>query len=68
MVVNLRNSFRVSFITSEAPMPVPSVPELLTRVQSRPVWDGASISPADAQFPLVHVDWHEGHGFVLSDV
>lgn len=47
-------------------MPVPSVPELLTRVQSRPVWDGASISPEDAQFPLVHVDWHEGHGFVLQ--
>jgi len=47
-------------------MLVPSVPELLTRVQSRPVWDGASISPQDAQFPLVHVDWHEGHGFVLQ--
>ena len=47
-------------------MPFPSVPELLTRVQSRLVWDGASISPEDAQFPLVHVDWHEGHGFVLQ--
>lgn len=47
-------------------MPVPLVPEILTQVQSRPVWDGASISPEDAQFPLVHVDWHEGHGFVLQ--
>lgn len=47
-------------------MPVPSVPELLTQVQSRPVWDGGSISLEDAQFPLVHVDWHEGHGFVLQ--
>lgn len=66
MTVNLRNSFRVSFITSEAPAPVPSASELLTGVQSRPTWDGASISPADAQFPLVHVDWHEGHGFVVQ--
>jgi hypothetical protein len=55
--VNLRNSFRVSLITSEAPIPVPSVPELLIRVQSRPVWDGASISSEGAQFPLVHVNW-----------
>jgi hypothetical protein len=47
-------------------MPIPSVSGLLTGVQSRPVWDGASISPADAQFPLVHVDCHEGHGFVLQ--
>lgn len=47
-------------------MPIPSVAELLTGVQSRPAWDGASISPADSQFPLVHVAWHEGHGFVLQ--
>lgn len=66
MVVDLRNSFRVSFITSEGTMPIASVSELLTGVQSRPVWDGASISPAGAQFPLVHVDWHEGHGFILQ--
>ena len=51
---------------SEAPTPIPSALELLTQVQSRPVWDGASISPEGAQFPLVHVDWHEGHGFVLQ--
>jgi len=47
-------------------MPIPTVSELLDGVRSRPVWDGASISPMDAQFPLVHVDWHEGHGFVLQ--
>jgi hypothetical protein len=51
---------------SEAPTPIPSALELLTQVQSRPVWDGASISPEGAQFPLVHVDWHEGHGFVFQ--
>lgn len=66
MVVDLRNSFRVSFITSEGGLPIPSVSEVLTAVRSRPAWDGASISPADAQFPLVHLDWHEGHGFVLQ--
>ena len=51
---------------SEAPTPIPSALDLLTQVQSRPVCDGASISPEGAQFPLVHVDWHEGHGFVLQ--
>ena len=66
MIFELRNSFRASFITSEAALPTPSVSDLLTRVQSCPAWDGASISPADAQFPLVHLDWHTGHGFVLQ--
>jgi hypothetical protein len=66
MVADLRNSFRASFIMSEAPTPIPSPLDLLTQVQSRPVWDGASISPEGAEFPLVHVDWHEGHGFVLQ--
>jgi hypothetical protein len=46
-------------------MPIPSASELLNEVQSRPAWDGASISPVDTQFPLVHVDWHE-HGFVFQ--
>jgi hypothetical protein len=66
MIAELRNTFRVSFIMSETPTPIRSVLELLTQVQSRPVWDGASISPEGAQVPLVHVDWHEGHGFVLQ--
>jgi hypothetical protein len=66
MVADLRNSFRVSFIMSDAPTPIPSALELVTQVQSRPVWDGASISPEGAQFPVVHLDWHEGHGFVLQ--
>ncbi|MBI3049681.1 MAG: hypothetical protein HYY76_15360 [Acidobacteria bacterium] len=51
---------------SEAPMPIASASEILTEVQSRSAWDGASISPADAQCPLVHIDWHEGHGFVFQ--
>lgn len=51
---------------SDAPMPITSVPELLADVQSRPTWDGASISPADAEYPRVHLDWHEGHGFVFQ--
>ena len=66
MTPDLRNAFRVSFITSEGPMPIPSASELLIEVRSRPAWDGVSISPVDAQFPLVHLDWHEGHGFVLQ--
>jgi hypothetical protein len=47
-------------------MPTPPISELLSEVQSRPAWDRSSICPADAQFPLAHVDWHEGHGFVLQ--
>jgi hypothetical protein len=66
MIADIRNAFRVSFIMSEAPMPIPSASELLDEVQSRPAWDGASISPVDTQFPLVHVDWHDAHGFVFQ--
>ncbi len=66
MIAGLRNTFRVSFIMSDAPMPIASASELLADVRLRPVWDGASISPADAQYPRVHVDWYEGHGFVFQ--
>lgn len=66
MVAGPRDSFRVSFITSDGAVPIASVSELLTGVQSRPVWDGASISPEGDQFPLVHVDWHASHGFVFQ--
>ncbi len=66
MVADLRSSFRVSFITSDAPTPILSASELVTQVQSRRVWDGASISPEGAQFPVVRLDWHGGHGFVFQ--
>jgi hypothetical protein len=65
MIAELRNRFRASFILSDTPIPITSVKRLLTHVQSRPVWDRASIAPADANYPRVHIDWHEGHGFVL---
>ena len=66
MIADLRNAFRVSFIMSDAPMPIASASQLLADVQSRPVWDGASISPADEDYPRVHLDWHQGHGFVFQ--
>ena len=66
MIAELRNGFRASFIMSDAPIPITSAQDLLADVRSRPVWDGASISPADAEYPRVHVDWHEGHGFVFQ--
>ena len=66
MIAELRNGFRASFIMSDAPMSITSVPELLADVQSHPVWDGASISPANAEYPRAHLDWHEGHGFLLQ--
>lgn len=66
MVADFRNAFRVSFIMSDAPLPIPSVSELVRDVQSRPVWDGASIARADADYPRANFDWHEGHGFVFQ--
>lgn len=66
MIADFRNTFRASFIMSDAPTPIASASELLAEVQSRPVWDGASISPGDAGYPRVHLDWHKGHGFVCQ--
>ena len=66
MITELRHRFRASFIMSDAPMPITSVPELLGDIQSRPVWDGASIALAGGDYPRVHLDWHEGNGFVFQ--
>jgi hypothetical protein len=65
MSVDLQNAFRLSFVTGETALPIPPVSEILARLRSEPVWDGASIAPDD-QFPLLHVEWHEGHGFVIQ--
>ena len=66
MGVDFKHAFRLSFLTSETALPIPAVSEILARLRSGPVWDGASIAPADGQFPLLHVEWHEGHGFVIQ--
>ena len=66
MIGELRERFRASFITSDAPIPIASARDLLADIRSRPVWDGASISPVDAQYPRVHADWHEDRGFVFQ--
>jgi hypothetical protein len=66
MSIDLMDAFRLSFVTSETEIPIPAVSEILARLRSGPVWDVASIAPADSQFPLLHVEWHEGHGFVIQ--
>lgn len=66
MRVDQRSEFRLSFVTGETELPIPSVSDILARLQSGPVWDVASIVPADDQFPLLHVEWHEGKGFVIQ--
>ncbi len=66
MSFDLKNAFRLSFITGETELPMPPVSDILARLRSGPVWDGASIAPVDDQFPLLHVEWHEGHGFVIQ--
>lgn len=58
--------FRAPFMMSDAPMPITSVPERIADIQSRPAWDGASIVPADDDYPRVHLDWHEAAGFVFQ--
>lgn len=62
----LTNAFRLSFVTGETEPPIPPVSAILARLRSGPVWDGASIAPADEQFPRLHVEWHEGYGFVIQ--
>src|SRR5580658_4703781 len=66
MSVDLKNAYRLSFVTGEIALPIPPVSEILARLRSGPIWDGASIAPADHQFPLLHVEWHEGKGFVIQ--
>lgn len=57
---------RLSFVAGETALPVPSASEILARVRSGPVWDVASITPADDEFPLLHVEWHAESGFVIQ--
>ena len=63
---DLKNAFWLSFVTGETELPIPAVSQILARLRSGPVWDVASIAPADSQFPLLHVEWHEGHEFVVQ--
>ena len=60
------NAFRLAFVTDETDVPIPAVSQILKRLRSGPVWDVASIAPANNQYPLLHVEWHEGHGFVIQ--
>ena len=66
MSVDLRSTFRLSFVTSETGLPVPPVATILARLQSSPSWDAASISRVDDQFPRLHVEWQGGRGFVVQ--
>jgi len=66
MSVDLKNAFRLSFVTGETELAIPAVSAILARLRSSPIWDAASIAPADDQFPLLCVEWHEGHGFVIQ--
>ncbi len=45
MIAELRNRFRASFIKSDAPMPITSVPDLLADVQSRRYGTGRRSRP-----------------------
>lgn len=60
MSIDLKSAFRLSFITGETELPIPALSEILARLRSGPVWNVASIAPAGDQFPLLHVEWHNG--------
>jgi len=66
MTAGLRTSLRLSFVASEAELPVPPVSELLAQIRSTLPWDVASIHPAAGEFPRLHVDWHDGQGFTIQ--
>ena len=65
MSAELRNAFRLSFLSSAGELPVPPVSAVLARVRSSPPWDASSIFPAGEQFPRLDVEWHR-QGFVLQ--
>ena len=44
MSAELKNAFRLSFVTGETELPIPAVSEILARLRSGPVWDRASIA------------------------
>jgi len=63
MSENHRPFFKLSFVSSEARIALPSAPEVLARVRSVESWDEASICPAQSDFPRVHISWHDSEGF-----
>jgi hypothetical protein len=66
MASDQRRDFALSFVTTETERPAPPASAILEQVRSRPAWDSASISPIDAQFPLLHVEWREGLGYMVQ--
>jgi hypothetical protein len=50
MSVDLKNVFRLSFVTGETELPIPAVSEILARVRLGPVWDVASITLPTTSF------------------
>jgi hypothetical protein len=62
-------AFQFSTIASneESDVSTADARELLVRLQARPAWDSARVTPkGDSQFPLLNLSWHEGDGFVVQ--
>lgn len=58
-------SFKVTFVSSNTDLAVPSLSQLLSKVRSSPTWDEASIVPEDGDFPRMHVSWLGNSGFTI---
>ena len=65
--VTTKTGFRLSAVVGgQYPeMELPSVAELLTKLQSGEISGEAVIYPISRDFPRAMIDWHTGHGFVL---
>ena len=65
MADNLRDTFRLSFISSGSELVVPPSAEVLSRLRSSAPWDEASIRRVDGDFPRVYISWRQAAGFNL---
>lgn len=61
-----REPFHLSFVSGHGDQPAPAPDLLISEVKTRRYWDTAVLEPPDGQFPRLHLEFHEGHGFVVQ--
>jgi hypothetical protein len=63
MADTLRDTFRLSFVSSGREFVVSRSAEVLSRLRSAAPWDEASIRRVGSDFPRVHISWRQAAGF-----
>lgn len=61
-----REPFPLSFVGAEGDQVAPAPEVLVREVRARPHWDTAVLEPLDGQFPRLHLECYEAHGFVVQ--